>query len=448
MRAATLTEQTLYAELLDRCSAAAFESEFPPNGSFVRVKVKDRAYWYFQQGRRDASGKQPRKYVGPDTPENRQRVENHGHVKTDYRERRHLISMLRRSGFYGPPEPIGRILSALVAAGIFRMRGCLIGTAAYQLYGAMLGVRLPLASLQTGDLDLAQFTSISVAIAEDEQTPPLIDILKKADVTFRPVPHNRRTEGSVSYVNETGYRVEILTESRGPEGNTPVRLPAIGTYAQPLRFLDFLIYDETPAVVLHDGGILVNVPAPARYAIHKLIVAQRRRSALAKVEKDLRQVEALIGALALRNPTDLRETWREALARGPTWRRLLISGMKMISRRVRDEALFVFEQPRAILGDLELRFEDSVPRYDPGSDRVLFEAWEGRERVHCAISREAMDELAYHGFGGARPTGFSHNRAAIEEIARQIYLYSPIPADGGVLITTADVRKFQWSGNL
>jgi hypothetical protein len=98
----SLTVQTLYAELVDRCAAAAFKTEFPLRGGFVRVTIKGRGYWYFQAGARDASGRQPRKYVGPDTPENRARVESHGKAKNDYRERRHLVALLRRSGFQSP----------------------------------------------------------------------------------------------------------------------------------------------------------------------------------------------------------------------------------------------------------------------------------------------------------------------------------------------------------
>jgi hypothetical protein len=192
-RAVSLADQTLYAELLDRCTAVAFAAEYPPNGSFVRVKVKGRDYWYFQEGSRDASGKQPRKYVGPDTPENRQRIENHGHAKADYRERRHLIAMLRRAGFQSPLEQTGRILKALSAAGNFRLRTCLIGTLAYQVYGPTLGVRLPYATLQTSDLDIAQFTSISLLIAEEEQTAPLLHILQEADPSFRAIPYNRKS---------------------------------------------------------------------------------------------------------------------------------------------------------------------------------------------------------------------------------------------------------------
>jgi len=447
VRTVGLAEQTLYAELLDRCSAAAFDSEFPPNGSFVKVEIKSRKYWYFQQGSRDASGRQPRKYVGPNTPEIRSKVENHGHAKGDFRERRHLISILRRSGFMGPVAPAGQIISALAAAGVFRMRACLVGTTAYQLYGPLLGVRLPVSALQTGDLDIAQFTSISVAIAQDEETPPFIEILQKADPTFRHVPHSRKAAASTAYINSIGYRVEVLTESRGVNSEAPVRLPAIGTHAHPLRFLDFLIYDEIPAVVLHSAGVLVNVPAPARYAIHKLAIAQRRRSGIAKVDKDLQQAQALIEALILKNPEELRDVWHEAVARGSTWKKLLTRGLGMISRRVRDRALFVFGETRSIIPSVDLRFEDPVPEYDPDSERIHFEGREGVERVACAISREALNDLSFHHLGSASRVVFDSNRSDIEKLARDIYLHRPVSADGSVLITTAETRPL-WESRL
>ncbi len=212
-----------------------------PAASF-EVTVKGRDYWYFQQGARDASGSQPRKYVGADTPDVRKRIEEHKQAKDDYRERRHLIATLRRAGFQSPPDQTGAILAALGAAGVFRLRACLIGTVAYQVYGPMLGVRLPHAILQTGDIDIAQFTTVSTAISKDERMPSLLEALQKAEPSFRAVPH-LKAGVAASYVNGSGFRVDVLTENRGPERDAPTRLPALGTHALPLRFLDFLIYE-------------------------------------------------------------------------------------------------------------------------------------------------------------------------------------------------------------
>ena len=441
---ASLMTQTAYAELLDRCAVAASRTEFPPSGSFVRVTVKERDYWYFQQGARDASGRQPRKYVGPDSPDLRGRIQEHKQAKDDYRERRHLIAMLRRAGFQGPPDQTGAILATLAAAGVFRLRACLVGTVAYQLYGPMLGVRLPHAILQTGDDDIAQFTTVSVAVSKDEQIPSLLEVLQKAESSFRAVPHLRHGVAA-SYVNGDGFRVDVLTENRGSERDAPTRLPALGTYAVPLRFLDFLVYEEIPAVALHDAGVLVNVPLPARYAVHKLIVAQRRKEGHAKIDKDLKQAEALINALVVRRPHDLRDAWKQAAGRGPKWRELITTGLSRITAAVRDRALHAFGETRNILPDHGLHFTDAPPQYNLSRATAMFEAQAGRERVLCQISREALDDH-FGADGPGRERGlnaFRKNRREIEELARIVYLYKPVPADGAVLITTAVVAELR-----
>jgi hypothetical protein len=438
----SLTTQTLYAELVDRCSVAAFQAEFPLNGGFVRVKVKGRDYWYFQQGTRDASGKQLRKYVGPDSEDVRRRIEDHGRAKDDYRQRRQLVAMLGRAGHQGPPEATGSILQALSDAGVFRVRACLVGTTAYQVYAPMLGVRLPSASLQTQDRDIAQFTAISMAIDDGEQTPSLLEMLQRADPSFRPVPGIRKHAKTMAYINAAGFRVEALAESRGPDQQGPVALPAIGTHAQPLRFMDFLIRDEIRAAVLHDAGIPVNVPSPERYALHKLIIAQRRQANPAKIDKDIAQAEALLSVLAESKPVALRETWHEAFARGPKWQRLLADGLGMIAAKVRDRVLHVVGATRGIVPGLDLIFADAPARYDPDRDIIAFRAEDaGGERVLCAISREALDDH----FGtdshtnDERVAAFRHHRQKIEGMARQVYLHSPVPQDGAVLVRTIEV---------
>jgi hypothetical protein len=151
-----------------------------------------------------------------------------------------------------------------------------------------------------------------------------------------------------AYVNDAGYRVEAIAPNRGAAEDRPQRLPSLGTHAMPLRFLDFLIRETTTAGVLHDGGILINVPPPERYALHKLIVARLRPAGNPKTDKDLRQAEVLLDVLAERRAPDLREAWKEATARGPKWRQHLLAGLEQLSpalrERVRD-ALRPSEEP-------------------------------------------------------------------------------------------------------
>jgi hypothetical protein len=332
-----LVAQTTYAELLERCAVAAFSEAFPEDGTFVAKTVKERRYWYFQE----RSGEvRKQRYVGPETPELLEQITHHQQARDDERERRTLVSTLVRS--FGLPRPlheIGEILHALAKAGVFRLRSVLVGTVAYQAYSAMLGVRLPISSLQTGDIDIAQFKNVSVAI--EDQTPPVLDVLKNVDRTFRPVPHISDRRRVTSYVAKGGVRVDFLTPNEGPDTDQPQALPALQTDTQPLRFLDYLIYQPAPAVILHNAGIYVHVPAPERYAIHKLIVSRRRPGHLAKRDKDLQQAEALLEALAHKQPHELKSAWDEAYKRGPTWRQLLAEAASQLTPKSRDLLLKV-----------------------------------------------------------------------------------------------------------
>ncbi|MBI4224000.1 MAG: hypothetical protein HY609_03630 [Deltaproteobacteria bacterium] len=328
--------QTTYAELLERCASGAFDNAFPEAGSFTVKTIKGKRYWYFQSS--TAEGRKQR-YVGPETPELLERIAHHREIRDDERDRRSLVSMLVRS--FGLPRPIpeiGKIIAAFAKAGIFRLRGVLVGTLAYQTYPAMLGIKLPHATLQTIDVDVAQFQNVSLAIGE--KTPPVLEILRGVDKTFREVTSlDARRRRASNYRNKGGLRVDFLTPNAGADTEQPQSLPAFQTDAQPLRFLDYLIYKPEPAVVLYDDGIYVSVPAPERYAIHKLIVSRRRQEGTAKQDKDLRQAEVLLNVLAEKRPYELRSVWEEASKRGPTWRRLLLEGMSQVSPQIRDIVL-------------------------------------------------------------------------------------------------------------
>ncbi|MBW0005070.1 MAG: hypothetical protein JO216_16455 [Hyphomicrobiales bacterium] len=56
----------------------------------------------------------------------------------------------------------------------------------------------------------------------------------------------------------------------------PVPLPALGGGAIPFHYLEFLVEGSIKAVALYGSGVRLTVPRPARFAVHKLIVAQNR----------------------------------------------------------------------------------------------------------------------------------------------------------------------------
>ena len=118
----------------------------------------------------------------------------------------------------------------------------------------------------------------------------------------------------------SGQLVEFLTPAFGEE--TIRELPALGVNAQALNYLNFLIAEPIHAAALYRSGILVQVPRPERYAVHKLIIADRRRDGAGnlKAAKDREQAAFLIAALADDRPDDLSRAYDTALNVGPRWR--------------------------------------------------------------------------------------------------------------------------------
>ncbi len=350
-----LAYHTLVSELEQRCLDAEFDATFPETGLFKKTKVKERDYWYFHE--RTPEGKYTKRYVGPDSdPEVAKRVAAFKAIKDDYTARRRLVSTLVNDAMLPRPEDMaGDIVEALWKGGLFRMRAVMIGSVAFGCYPGLLGVRLPAAAMRTTDLDLAQFHSISVSI--DDSLPPVGEMLKKIDPTFREIPHQSDSRASTKFVNKANFAVEFLTPNYSKEEyvGKPATMPALGgAAAQPLRFLDFLIANPVRSVVLHRGGVPVRIPAPERYAVHKLIVSSRRRvsdmsegggeeNIVSKRDKDVQQAGILIEALAQkRRHMDLAESWVEAWKRGPAWREGLVEGRSMLfadQRKMLEEAI-------------------------------------------------------------------------------------------------------------
>jgi hypothetical protein len=323
MKQFDLMFQTMLAELSQRSLDGSFATEFPSTGRFVPVTVKERTYWYFDTPSED--GGQKRRYVGPkDDAEITRRVEAFNEIKNDIRSRRQLVRSLIRAGMPAPDFFSGEIVAAMEEAGLFRLRAVLIGTVAFQTYSGVLGVRLPASSMMTGDADFAQDYAISAEV--EDSIPPILDVLKAVDESFRPVPHQAHPIRSTAFENAKHYKVEFLTGNRGSDDyiGKASEMPALGgASAEPLRFLDFLIREPIRTVMLHRTGIPVRVPAPARYAVHKMIVASRRAqdsSGILKRDKDVRQAALLFEAMAeTRRMDELAEAWSDAWGRGAAW---------------------------------------------------------------------------------------------------------------------------------
>jgi hypothetical protein len=380
--------------------------------------------------------------VGPETPELLERIEQHHRIRDDERERRALVATLVRSfGLPAPIDSIGDVLAAMSKAGVFRLRSVLVGTVAYQAYPAMLGLKLPGALLQTNDIDVAQFKTVSVAIGD--QTAPMLEVLKSVDSTFREIPNTSSRGEVTSYRARGGLRVDFLTPNDGPDSDDPQALPALRTAGQPLRFLDFLIHDAVPAILLHGPGIVVQVPTPERFATHKLILAQRRSVSASKSGKDLQQAATLLETLAVKRPDELKLAWEEAYGRGPKWRQLLLSGMAQLAPLARDITLKSLGRCRNIVPGLDLTFDNPVLRYDSSRDIVFFTGQGLHGTVRCSVSREALEDH----FDGNNATtegrveAARRHRSKIEQLIRAKYLRTPVEDAEAVLLKTNDFEK-------
>ena len=340
-RPLSLAEHTLLAELVEKSLDAMFDEQFPENGSFIVRSVKNREglernYIYYQGYRPKASpddkSTRYQRYVGPaDDPAIAERVARFQDIKSGRKERAALVQGLTGIGLPRPPVQMGRITEALAKAGLFRMRAVLVGTAAFQTYPAIIGMRLDDSAAITGDVDVAQFRSISLSI--EDRTPPILEILQKVDPSFRAIPHRNDPIAATAFQNGSGFRLDILTPHRGSDDQIgkALKMDAMnGAAAEPLRFLDFLIYKPVRSVMLFGSGISVNVPAPERFAIHKLIVSTRRKTDLvgtAKSRKDVAQSNELISSLDhIGQLESLSQAFGEAWERGPRWRQGIEKG--------------------------------------------------------------------------------------------------------------------------
>ncbi len=224
---------------------------------------------------------------------------------------------LLRAGVQGPDNPSAKVLELLERHGVFRVGGVLVGSHAFAALGPMLGVAWG-AAWKTADIDIAKTPRLRVAVSERADLPA--DLLQ-SELPFRGVPALDRRSPSTSFsVRGHPLSVDVLTPLVGPPVDGPIFLSGLNVAAQPLRFLDYLIEDHQPAALVGRSGILVNLPSPARYALHKLVVARERHvGEQVKARKDIAQAAQLIELLAEIRPGDLVLAWEALCARGPRW---------------------------------------------------------------------------------------------------------------------------------
>ncbi len=310
MKRLPLNVQTLYADL---AQGVTFSSVLP--GSIFTHKVHGKTYLYTTERH---GSKRVKRYLGPakhaDVLNKASEIRR---AAEDAKLRRTTVSMLKRLGVPAPPLAMGRVMEAVANAGLFRKGIVLVGTGAYQTYSPAVGVALSAAVLITQDADLA---AASLSIVSDFENDNMLQILRRADPSFVPQPGLDLRDLPKRFRSAAGLEVDVITRYRSrADEERAVVIPELACSAQPFRYIEYLITDPMPIVALYGSGVQVLVPQPARYAVHKLIVAQIRSESSAKRVKDLAQAKELIQALNLTDVRAIEDALFDARRRGAKW---------------------------------------------------------------------------------------------------------------------------------
>ena len=325
--------QNAYADLHSACLTPAFDGK---GISFTSKNIRGNKYLYIS-AKIDQVPIQ--RYLGPDNPETRQLIEKEKalwHARETARPNRaRLVNMTLSGGMAGPTPQEGRILRLLERAGVFLSGGVLIGTPAFRTIGSMIGVSWE-GQFATRDVDIA--ADYRTPIAVHSKAIDLESILMESGMGFIGVPALNPKHPFTTYKMKGGeYSVELLTPELGKPTERPIKIPYLNASAAPLRYLDYLIEETQPAVILFGIGILVNIPDPARFAVHKLVVSQRRPSAFtAKSAKDIDQARQVLEALFETRPGSVIAAVEAAEQAGTKFMRQFRLGAKLLPKKLQE----------------------------------------------------------------------------------------------------------------
>jgi hypothetical protein len=326
-----LSAQTAYAELFEQTRTLELTNALACLvGSFHKLTRKGQDYWYFAY--RELGQKVRMAYVGPDDKRVRVLVERFRRNRRD----KPLAPMAQVALGLGcvPTAPKHfRIVRRLAECGLFRAGGVLIGTHAFLALGNLLGVRWQ-EGASTLDVDFAHAgRNISVALPADLHLI-VHGALESLEMGLLPLTEFSGKAGA-QYRNPEDQELRLDFVTSATRGGRTVVMPELNLALEPLRFMEFLLQGTTQGCVIgRAGACVVNLPAPERYAVHKLILyGERPVAERAKAAKDLLQAAGLADHFVQTGQARVFNTaWRDALGRGRGWLRRSLQGMKALLR--------------------------------------------------------------------------------------------------------------------
>ncbi|HIP06445.1 MAG TPA: hypothetical protein EYG66_01055 [Mariprofundaceae bacterium] len=280
------TSRLIYSNLMEELKS---EIGFPSSGSVVAVQPKGITHF---QHRISYEGERLTLPIQADFK------------NSSFKTRSMMCSMLMAAGCNAPDRASLKAIELLDALGVFSQQKCvLIGSHAFSAIGNALGVTWDGHTAETKDIDMGRMVRLS-----GQKPIKVVERLQK--IGFRPIPQLNHKHAPTNFKHKNGMKIDFLTPMRGKPNTTPVLLNGTDIHAEPLRFLDYLIQEPQQAAVITRNGVLVYVPQPARYALHKCIIYYYRRD-LDKKEKDLLQAQSILTVLEESMPHLIKAAWAD-----------------------------------------------------------------------------------------------------------------------------------------
>ncbi|MFH1283789.1 MAG: GSU2403 family nucleotidyltransferase fold protein [bacterium] len=203
------------------------------------------------------------------------------------------------------------VLKRLEKAGVLK-DVILIGSWCMPFYKDYFGGTKYSATIKTRDVDFL--------VPTPSKTKMKVDIPKLLkDLGF--IVGFKGSEGYIQ-LEHADLIIEFLVSEKGRGLDKPYRLPQFGLNAQALRFLDLLIQDTIKVKI---EGIEVNLPHPVNFALHKLIIFQRRTKE-EKIVKDRKAAVEIFKALMNKGEsTSIKKVFNSMPQK---WQKKVIKGLE------------------------------------------------------------------------------------------------------------------------
>jgi len=252
----------------------------------------------------DHEGRKKDQYIAgqADTPEAQASVEEFKKRMDEAKDVVASVRLLAREGYLTLTPRHFAAIAPLTTHGIFQAGAILVGTHAFEVIVNKLAIRA--AAFATEDVDIARPSRLAL---ENVPEGGLLELLRESGIDFVQVPGLRPKDRSTKFKEKgrSRFSFDLLVPASGDEVEVE-EVPELRTHATALPYFRYLLGEsQTGAVLSNHGVAAVRIPVPERFALSKMIVAQRRRGGSEKILKDLRQAAVLVAALGDLHPGSL-----------------------------------------------------------------------------------------------------------------------------------------------